>query len=77
MTFDTENLREVPITYEQAVVVFDAVNMMREEAKKTLNDNDELIAPLRREAEATIEVCNDVANKLSVGFHFDVEEDND
>lgn len=70
-----DDAKELSLTHEQAIVIFDSVNMMKAEAKTTLDDNENIIAPLKREAEATIDVCDIVINMISVEFNFDVEED--
>ena len=62
------------ITYEQSVVLFDAVVMLGAEAKRTLEDNDDLIAPLKREAEATVANCDALADLIRNEFGFNAED---
>ncbi len=62
------------ITYEQSVVLFDAVVMLGAEAKRTLEDNDDLIAPLKREAEATVANCDSLADLIRNEFGFNAED---
>jgi len=72
---ESNDIKELTISYEKAIVLYDAVQMLKEEALKTLKDNDDLIAPLKREAEATIQSCSEISNIISVSFDFDIESD--
>lgn len=70
----TEDTQQIEFTYEEAVVMFDAALMLNVEAIRTLEDNDDLIAPLKREAEATARNCEIISGKISERFDFEPED---
>lgn len=72
-----EDIKQLDISYDKAVVIFDAVAMLGAEANKTLLDTDDLIAPLKREALATVNICKEIADQINIEFNFGQNIDED
>jgi hypothetical protein len=64
---------ELILNYSLALTIHDGVSILEGEARKMLDD-DELINPLRREAEATIENAEIIKAKIEQEFKFNVTE---
>jgi hypothetical protein len=55
-------MNNINLNDEEKVIVFDALTLLRAEAKNNLEDDN--IAPVERELYRIVEVCDEIINRI-------------
>jgi hypothetical protein len=62
----------IKLTDEQITIVVDAVAMLMAETKRIMDNEEEIIPPLAREAENVIDNCSSILDKIETTLEADI-----
>jgi hypothetical protein len=55
-------MNNINLNDEEKIIVYDALNLLRAEAKNSLEDDN--IIPVERELHRIVEVCDEIINRI-------------